>query len=211
MKIKVSIADDHPIVIQGIEKMLDNHPLIELIHTSKNGESLLRNLKTALPDVLLLDIQMPGQQGDELAAYVTQHYPEIRIMVLTNMDHPFHVRNMFKHGVKGYLLKSADKYELAEAIDSIYKGSNYIDRLLRDQLLYEVLDNKKAHNIPTITKREKEILDMIASEMTSPQIAKKLFISLSTVENHRSNLFLKLGVKNVVGLISKAAQLGLIK
>lgn len=211
MKIKVAIADDHPIVISGLEKLLDNHPLVTLIHSSKNGNALLNKLKLNTPDVLLLDIQMPGMQGDELAKIISAQFPLIAILVLTNMDQPFHVRNMFKNGAKGYLLKSADQYTLVEAIDTVYKGNQYIDISLRDQMLYEMLDIGKTSNIPTLTKRELEILELIAAEMTSPQIAKKLFISLSTVENHRLNLFFKLNVKNAVGLVRKGVQMGLIK
>lgn len=212
MKIKVSIADDHPIVLTGLEKILKGHPLVELCNISRNGESLLNNLELQVPDVLLLDIQMPGKQGDELAKIISAKYPAVSILVLTNMDQAFHVRNMFMNGAMGYLLKSTDQYTLIEAIETVSRGNQYVDPALRDQMLHELLDTKKrTSSLPTLTKREKEVLELIAEEMTSPQIAKKLFISLSTVENHRLNLLFKLGVKNAVGLVRKAIQFGLIR
>jgi DNA-binding NarL/FixJ family response regulator len=212
MKIKVSIADDHPIVLSGLEKMLKEHPLLELCGAFRSGDALLQGLQLVQPDVLLLDIQMPGKQGDELARIISETYPQIALLVLTNMDQAFHVRNMFMHGARGYLLKNADQYVLVEAIETVNRGRQYIDASLREQMLYEMLDTKHTHtSIPTLTKREQEVLELIAEEMTSQQIAKELYISLSTVENHRLNLFFKLGVKNAVGLIRKAIQFGLIK
>ncbi len=211
MKIKVSIVDDHPIVLKGMDRILSDHPDMELIHVSRSAEVLFNNLRLQLPDVLLLDIQMPGIQGDELAKQITERYPQIAILALTNMDHPFYVRNMLKNGASGYILKSADQSQLIEAITKLSRGEKYIDHTLKDTLFYGILSDSPSSSMPTLTKREQEILELIAEEMTSQQIAKKLFITVSTVENHRINLFYKFGVKNVVGLVKKGMQLGLIR
>ncbi len=211
MKIQVSIADDHPIVLMGLERMITEHPLVELCSISKNGDALLNSLQLKQPDVLLLDIQMPGKQGDELAKIIVEKYPTVAILVLTNLNQPFHIRTMFQNGVKGYLLKSADQYTLIQAIDTVHKGNQFIDPTLKGKMPLAVLGNKGITPTATITKREQEILNLICEGLTSAQIAKKIFITLSTVENHRLNLFLKLGVKNVAGLIKKATELGLIK
>ncbi|MCX2430390.1 response regulator transcription factor [Pedobacter sp. GR22-10] len=164
-----------------------------------------------LPDVLLLDIQMPGMQGDELAQAITAKYPGVAILALTNMDMPFHVRNMFASGVKGYLLKSATKNILVSAIETVSRGQQYIDISLKEQLAFELVEGRRSGMVPVLTQREKKILEMIAEEKTNPQIAGELFISLSTVENHRTNLFFKLGVKNAAGLVRKGIQMGLIR
>lgn len=204
------MVDDHLIVANGIATMLKDHPLIELINISKTGTELLKNLKKTQPDVLLLDIQIPDIQGDELAKIVVKEYPKIAIIVLTNMDQVFYVRNMFMNGVKGYLLKSTNTESLVEAITTVNRGNQYIDSAMREQMAYELLDTRKAQTKPMLTKREQKILELIAAELTNTEIASELFVSISTIETHRLNLFFKLGVKNSAGLVMKAIQLGLL-
>jgi len=199
MKIKVMIADDHPVVIQGIQRMLEGHPSIELCAVCRNGG-------------LLLDIQMPGKQGDELAQVISRTWPGIAILALTNLDQPFHVRNMLHNGARGYLLKSSEQEVLTEAIETVHNGGQYIDASLKESMYQDMLGSRsKGNAVPALTQREQEILELIASEYTSAQIAKKLFVSISTVENHRTNIFFKLDVKNTAGLVRKAIRLGLIK
>lgn len=210
-KLKLSIADDHPIVINGLEKILKGHSLIDLIYTANEGASLLEKLKQQQPDVLLLDIQMPGLQGDELCKIISDLYPAVAILILTNMNLTFHVRNLFMNGAKGYLLKSTSESVLVEAITAVSRGQQYIDVSLREQMAYEMTDSRRAKIKSMLTKREQKILEMIAEEKTNEDISKELFLSRSTVENHRINLFFKLEVKNAAGLVRKAIQLGLIK
>lgn len=212
MKISVTLTDDHPVVINGIQKMLAEYDHIVICDTCRNEETLMASLSVRQPDVLLLDIQMKGKQGDELALMVSGLYPQIAILALTNLDQTFHVRNMFLNGAKGYILKTTEPYDLIHAIETVHKGIQYIDVSLREQMLQDMLETRAVkNNIPALTKRETEILGLIANEMTSPEIAKKLFVSLSAVENHRLNLLFKLNVKNAVGLVKKAIHLGLIK
>lgn len=212
MSIRITIADDHHVVVEGLQRMLEGQPKVTICDVCMNGNALMESLAKQQPDVLLLDIQMPGTQGDELAKIITEQYPQVTILTLTNLNQTFHVRNMFLNGAKGYLLKSADQFTLLEAIETVHKGNQFVDPSLREQMLSEMLENRaKAHSVPVLTQREKEILELIASEYTSAQIGKKLFLSLSTVENHRINIFFKLGVKNVAGLVRKAIQLGIIK
>jgi DNA-binding NarL/FixJ family response regulator len=193
--------------------MLLEYPQLELLAACRNEHELLQALEGGQPDVLLLDVQMQGKQGDELAAIVSQKYPDIAILVLSNLDQAFHVRNMFMSGAKGYVLKTAEPDCLMEAIETVYNGEQYLDPALKNRMLSDlVLDTRATeHAIPALTVREKEILELIAEEMTSQEIANKLFISLSAVENHRLNLLFKLNVKNAVGLVRKAIQLGMIR
>ncbi len=212
MSIKITIADDHRIVVEGLQRMLDTQSKVTICDVCMNGNALLESLAKQLPDVLLLDIQMPGTQGDQLARLITETYPQVAILTLTNLNHAFHIRNMFLNGARGYLLKSADLFTLLEAIEAVHKGNQYVDPSLRELMLNEMTENRaKGNAIPFLTQREQEVLELIASEYTSAQIGKKLFLSLSTVENHRINIFFKLGVKNVAGLMRKAFQLGLVK
>ncbi len=211
MTIKITIADDHHVVTEGLQRILEGHPKVTICDVCKNGSELMKSLEKQLPDVLLLDIQMPDKQGDELAKFISGQYPSVGILALTNLNQAFHIRNMFLNGARGYLLKSTDLFTLIEAIEAVHKGSQYVDPMLREQMHHEVSRIRTGETmVPVLTQREREILELIASEYTSAQIGKKLFLSLSTVENHRINIFFKLGVKNVAGLVRKAIQLGLI-
>ncbi len=210
--IHITIADDHPIVLNGLEKMLGTYPYIKVIDCCPDVQTLLESLQKQKPDVLLLDVQMKGMQGDEAAKIISQQYPDIAILALTNLDHAFHVRNMFMNGAKGYLLKDADPDTLVEAIGTVYNGAQFLDKAFKGGNLKDLMSSSShAETMPKLTRREKEVLELIAEELSSAQIAKKLFVTLSAVENYRYNLLLKLNVKNVVGLIKKAIQMGLIK
>jgi len=210
MKINISIVDDHRIVTGGIEHLLSGHDRIAVQGIYHSGRSLLNGLEMQQPDVLLLDIQMPGMAGDELAQLITARHPLIGMLVLTNMDLPFHVRTMFACGVKGYLLKSASLDTLEDAIETVYRGQQYIDESLKDSLAFELVEGRRTGSHPVLTQREKKMIEMIAAEKTSAEIAGELFISLRTVETHRTNLFLKMGVKNAAGMVRKGIQLGLL-
>src|ERR1700744_6434281 len=122
MNINISIADDHPMMIQGLQHLLAHYPHITLLGAYLNGEELLHGLQATVPDVLLLDIQLPGQSGDELAPILLKKYPGLRILILTNFDSALHVNTLFRHGVHGYILKSAEEKMLITAIETVYKG-----------------------------------------------------------------------------------------
>jgi len=209
MKIRVSIADDHPVVINGLQKILSQYTKIELGDMCSNGSELLQSLEKFQPDVLLLDIQMPGINGEELAKIIHHTYPSISILTLTNNDTVFHVKNMMSNGAIGYLLKSSDPDMLIKAIETVYKGEQYIDPIMKELLVQESIGAKK-NILPVITLREKEILELIVHEYSSQEIAEKLSLSHRTIENHRLNLLFKFGVKNVAGLVRKAIQLKLV-
>ena len=158
-------------------------------------------------DVLLLDIQMPGKSGIELAAVITKQYRDIKIIALTNIDVVAQIKKILQQGVMGYLLKDANPATIINAIETVYGGEQYIQEQLRQQLLNS-LSAGNAKQI--VTRREKEILQLIVDEFTNQEIADKLFLSLRTVENHRNNLLQKLDVKNTAGLVKVAIQEGLV-
>jgi len=207
MSIKITIIDDHPLLIKGLQSMLGHHSDIEIIGAYRESTSLLRALQTDQPDVLLLDIQMQGQMGDELAPELHRLYPEVMILVLTNLEHRYYIRSMLQHGVKGYVLKSSDEQVLLEAIKTVARGKEYFDPVIRKQVLQEQKNNSF---FPSLTRREKEILKMLTSNYSSQEIADHLCLSKRTVENHRTHLLQKLDVKNSASLIHKAMELGLI-
>lgn len=206
MNINITIVDDHPVVAKGLQQILNEYQQIAICDICRNGDDLLNVLPLRQPDVILLDIQMPGRNGIELTEIIRKEYPKIGILALTNIDMIFQAQKILKNGALGYLLKSANPEMLVKAIETVKNGKQFIDPIIKEGLLLEVIEVTDN----SLTLREKEILQLIGSEYTSHEIAEKLFISHRTVENHRLNILSKLGVKNTAGLIKKAIQLGLI-
>lgn len=211
MNIKIAIADDHPLVINGLTHILANSTDMTITGSYQNGAELLEGIKVVQPDVLLLDIQMPGQTGDELAEIIAELYPSVKMLALTNLDNVFYIKNMLKKGVQGYILKTARENILLDAIRTVYNGEQYLEPVLKEKLLQDTIHSKQQRSTaPVLSRREKEILQYIASNLTSQQIADKLFISKRTVDNHRLSLLMKMDVKNVAALVKKAIQTGMI-
>ena len=214
MAITVTIVDDHPLAIAGIQTLLATSTDIIVINTFLNATSLLARLEIVQPDVLLLDVILPDMKGNEAAQYIKKQYPQIKIIALTSLDAPSMVRSMVHAGCNGYLLKGTDQHTLIEAIKAVYNGKEFIEPALKEQLLQTMLKAKRSNTSTSaaeLTKREKEILALIAAEFTTQQIAEKLFISSRTAETHRYSLMQKLEVKNTAGLIKAAIQLGLVE
>ncbi len=212
-RIKVSIIDDHPIVITGIEKVLALHHHIELIGCYQDADSLFRDLAGNRPDVLLLDIQMPGTNGEEIALQLQQTFPDIHILVLTGFDTIIYVRSMMQKGCKGYLLKNTSQQTLIEAIETVARGQQYIEPSIEKELVNSMLKlntGNKAPLVPKLTNREKEVLQLIVDECTSNEIAERLFVGQRTVEKYRLKLLQKLQVKNTAGLVKIALKMNLL-
>ncbi len=209
--IRVAIADDHPLVINGLHHILANSADMEVIASYTNGRELLKGLTAQQPDVLLLDIQMPGQTGDELAEIISAQYPTVRMLALTNQDNVYYIKNMLRKGVHGYILKTTREDILLEAIRVLYQGGQYLEASLKEKVLQDTLQAKKqTAATPVLSRREKEVLQLIAQNLTSQQIADQLFLSKRTVDNHRLSLLMKLGAKNAAAMVKTAIQLGLI-
>ena len=209
-KIHIAIADDHPMIIGGLRNMLSLYPHILLTGAYHDGASLMEGLQKEQPDVLLLDIQLPDKTGDTLAPVIVKKYPDIRILALTNLNSTLYIHNMFRLGVLGYVLKNSDPDMVIKAIETVYQGKEFLEPTLKDQLDEFTFKMKKEAALrPTLTEREKEILQMTVNGDTTQEISEKLFIGLRTVEYYRSNLLLKLEVKNMAGLIKKALKQGL--
>ncbi len=212
MPIRLAICDDHPLVISGLLNTLRDAPHINITATYREGVSLLQGLRAVQPDVLLLDIQLPGQSGTELAGIISKNYPEIKIIALTSIDTIPQVKAMMLNKCMGYLLKSnTDHQQLTTAIEEVYAGNIFIEPSLKDELTNRMLGIRtpKKTTQPRLTRREKEILQLIVDEKTNQEIADMLYISLHTVENHRFSLLKKLEVKNTAGLVKLALRAGL--
>ncbi len=209
--IKVAILDDHNMVLRGIETMLEDSDTIKVITTYNRGRQLLENISNNLPNVLLLDINLPDSNGMDICKELTKKHPELAIIALSNYSETGFIKNMLRNGAKGYLLKNTDKQELITAITTVHKGTNYLPRSIQDILLNDSIGNpSQVTFIPKLSRREKEVLNLIAKEHINQEIADILFISTKTVESHRNNLIQKLGVRNTAGLIRLAVEKGLL-
>ncbi|WP_254529575.1 MULTISPECIES: response regulator transcription factor [unclassified Sphingobacterium] len=209
--IKLAIIDDHKVVLDGLISMLSSEQRIQVVLVVQTADELNNKLQESSPDILLMDIQMPGISGIDLAYSVLKTYPELRIIAFSSFDESHYIKQILRNGAKGYLLKNADRQTIIEAIFQVAEGENYIDERLKSSLLQEsIFGHKRSmHDIP-LTNRETEILRLIAEEFTNQEIAEKLFIGLRTVETHRLNLNQKLGVKTSAGLVKQAIKRGLI-
>ncbi|MCU0402995.1 MAG: response regulator transcription factor [Chitinophagaceae bacterium] len=205
--IHVAITDDQQIILNGLQKIIAEAGDIQLTGIFTNGDDLLEALPEANPDVILLDIYMPGKNGIELAGIISKEYPSIKIIALTNVDIIPQVKKMLQQGASGYLLKDAAPEIIIDAIRKVADGEKYLYNDLQKQIMNNLFEPKSSH---VITRREKEILQLIVDEHTNQEIADKLFLSLRTVENHRNNLLQKLGVKNTAGLVKAAISQGLV-
>ena len=211
MQIKVAITDDHLLVINGIKTMLAPYNHITVVYETTDPEALLPALADHMPHVLLLDIQMPGHDGIEVCKLVSKQYPDIKVIALSSFMETHYVKQMLRNGAAGYLLKNTDPETLLSAIEKVHTGEQFLDDSLKQNLLNEVLSGQRTsqYEIP-LTRREKEILKLIAEEHSNQEIADKLYISLRTVETHRLNLTQKLAVKNTAGLVKEAIKRGLL-
>lgn len=207
MTIKVSITDDHQMVLRGLEALLTDVEQIKIVSTQENAKQTLAIIDVEKIDVLLLDINLPDINGIELTKQLLSRNRDLKIIALTNYEDVSFVKRILANGAKGYLLKNTHKEELVEAIKAVNSGQQYLQQKLRDKILSQSLGQIQDKALrPKLTRREKEVLQCIADELTTKEISEKLFISTKTVESHRANLMSKLGAKNSVGIVRIAIE-----
>jgi DNA-binding NarL/FixJ family response regulator len=205
MPIKVFITDDHYMVIEGIRSLLQSEKKIEWMGHATNAASCMAFLREQQPEVLLLDINLPDKSGIDLCKEIKEKYPDICILGLSSFNQQSFIQKMIQNGASGYLLKNATQVEIIEAIEAVVHG----DTFMSTEAAATMRENKDAE-IPVITRREKEVLQLIAEGLINKEIAEKLFISITTVDTHRNSLLSKFDVKNTANLIRLAAQYNLI-
>jgi DNA-binding NarL/FixJ family response regulator len=209
--IRIGIVDDHSLIISGLEQMLSDQNDCSILFTAQSGEEMMNQLEKQIPDVLLLDIELPDSNGIELCASVLKRYPALPVIALTNHDEIVYVKKMLRSGAKGYLLKGTNKQKLLQAIHTVTQGQQYMDTQVEQAVLQQALGGSRKDPVVRLTKRESEILALIASEHSNQEIADKLFLSVRTVESHRHSLNQKLNSKNSAGLVKEAYLRGLVK
>lgn len=205
--ISIIIADDHQMFREGVKSLLSDQKEFEFIGEAADGEEVLELLQEKAPDILLLDIEMPKMDGfDTLRELNTRNLPT-KVLVLTMHKSATFVKNILKAGASGYLQKDAGKDALIRAIHMVVDTGHYFSEDT-GKLILESFQEKNLHS--QISPREKEIIKLLADGLTTKKIAVKLFISPHTVETHRQNILLKLGLKNTAALIKYAIQKGII-
>lgn len=207
-KIKVLVADDHQVIIDGLEAIISDVAELEFAGGALNGNQVIEMVESKAVDMVLMDINMPEMDGLECTSYLNKHYPQIRIIALSMHDNPRLAKRMIKNGAFGFLLKNSSKENILKAIFEVKEGRNFFDPLLMQNFL-DVSNQKNSSSFAKkdlLTKRELEIIQLICQEKTTGEIADELSISTHTVESHRSNILLKLELKNSVGLVKWAIQ-----
>jgi len=202
MATKIFIVDDHYMVIEGIRSLLQNEKSVEWMGHAMNAASCLAFLTKQLPDVILMDISLPDISGIDLCKEVNTKYPSVFIIGLSTFNQQSFIQKMMDNGASGYVLKNANQDELIRAIETVIKGKTYLS-----EEASHTLRKENTTNI-VLTRREKEVLELIADGMTNTEIALKLFISVNTVDSHRKNLLAKFEIKNTAALIKLAVSQG---
>lgn len=207
-QIQLAIVDDHPVVIEGLQRLLGNKDFMNVAGSFTSGAAFLGFLKENRIDIALLDISLPDINGMELCKEIKKHSPNTCVLVLSNHSERSIIMQMLQNGASGYLLKNASADELLNCINEALNGqitfSNEIKQIIARPSAHEL----KA--VPQLTRREKEILHLISDGLTTPLIADKLNLSQLTIETHRRNLLQKFDVNNVAALIKVAVQQGLV-
>jgi DNA-binding NarL/FixJ family response regulator len=204
MKHKIFIVDDHPMVIEGFKTLLSQNENITIVGTAINAFEAIAFISKNEVDIAFIDINLPDINGIELCEKIKTEFPSILCLALSTFNDRSYVAKMIENGASGYLLKNSSKEEIYKAIDEVSKGNMYFN------VDYQTQNTSKYNQIPIITRREKEVLVLIAEGLTNQQIADKLFISITTVSSHRQNLMLKLEANNTASLIKNAVKFELI-
>ena len=213
---RIFLVDDHTIVRDGIRALLANEPGIEVVGEASHGQELLNLLPTTPADVVLLDMNMPVLDGLATTQRLLVEYPEVRILVLSMLSHERYIGQLLDAGANGYVLKSADKGEILVAIQTVAAGKQFLCSevglaMLRKVLAREeVVDDPETKKASQLTRRESEILQLLAEGFTTSEMAEKLFTSKRTIETHRQNILEKTNTKNTAALIKLAMTQGLL-
>ena len=194
---KVFLTDDHAILLSGLVRIINTEDDLEVVGTALSIKETQKRLETVNPDLLIVDYNLPDGDGLSLIQVLKRQYPKLKFIMLSMHEENHLIKEILKEGIDGYVLKKDSHAELLSAIRSARDGNLYLSSDIGSMLVKNLNSDEK----PILTVREKEILKLIAKEMTNRQIAEELFISERTVETHRKNILRKAGTNNLVGLI----------
>ncbi|WP_319544784.1 response regulator transcription factor [Ruegeria conchae] len=203
---RVLIVDDHPMVAEGIQSLLESFDEIDVVGTLSNGQEAVDQATQLEPDVILMDLNMPGLSGLNATEIILERLPETRILILSMHDSPEYISTALSHGAKGYILKDVPTEEIKQAIDAVMRGERYLCTGARGSLEPKEGDTREA-----LTGREQTILLELAQGKSNKEVAQSLDISVRTVETHRKNIKRKLGISSTAGLTRYALEHGVLQ
>lgn len=209
MTIRVLLADDHTLVRAGLRALLDALPEVNVVAEAADGDAALAQARTARPDVVLMDIAMPGLGGLDATPRLRREVPESRVIILSMHATGDYVEQAIRAGASGYMLKDAATDELALAVTTVAKGGTWISPAVSSLVIERYLDGGRAAADP-LTPRQKEILTLIAEGLGTKEIAFRLQLSSKTVETHRAQLMERLGLRDIASLVRYAIRNGLV-
>ena len=211
--IQVAIADDHTLLRKALAKLVASFDEYAVLFEADNGKEIKKKINEHLvPDLILLDVNMPEMDGFETAAWLNKNYPKIKVLALSMFSDERTIIRMLRQGARGYVMKNIDPEELKKALDSVMKKNFYLSEEISGKIISGLhKDADRLEDPPSLTQREKDFLRLICSEITYKDIAAKMFVSPRTVDEYRNSLFEKLKVKSRVGLVMYAMRNGLVE
>ncbi len=211
MTIRVLVVDDHSVVRTGLRRVLDAEQDIETVAEAPNAERAVFEALEHKPDVVLMDVVMPGKSGIEGTPTLLQAVPEAKVLVLSMQDDPRYVREAFDAGASGYVLKEAADTEVVAAVRAVAAGERYLHPALGARLIAAEAEERKRAEVDPLSEREREVLRLLALGHTNQEIAQMLFISVRTAETHRAHIMRKLGLSSRAELVRYALAEGLLE
>jgi DNA-binding NarL/FixJ family response regulator len=211
--VRVLLVDDHTLVRAGLRSLLEQIPAVQVVAEASNGREALSLIRAHLPNIVLMDLSMPGLNGLETLSRVTKIFPKVRVLILSMHASEEYVLQALNAGAAGYLLKGAEVAELKLAIKAVGMGDSYLSPPISKQVIanYLLRSSGKQSGLEQLTPRQREVLQLIAEGQTTRKIAATLNISVKTAETHRAQLMERLGVADVAGLIRYAIKIGLVE
>lgn len=210
-KITVAIADDHSLLRNALAKLINTFEGYSIIFEADNGKDLRKKIQEKeVPDIVMLDVNMPEMDGFETTQWLHKHYPQIKVMALSMLSDERTIIKMFRLGAKGYLLKNTDPEELKEALDSLMNKNVYLSEYVSDKLVSGLHQDENEKEV-VLNEKEREFLRWTCSELSYKDIADKMFVSPRTVDDYRQSLFIKLKVHSRVGLVMYAIKNGIVE
>jgi DNA-binding NarL/FixJ family response regulator len=209
--IRVLVVDDHAVVRTGLRRVLDAEPDIETVAEAATAERAVFEALDHKPDIVLLDVMMPGESGIEGLPALLEAVPDVRVLILSMQDDPRYVREAFQAGASGYVLKEAADTEVVSAVRAVAAGERYVHPALGARLIAAEAEERKRAEVDPLSEREREVLRLLALGHTNQEIAKLLFISVRTAETHRAHVMQKLGLASRAELVRYALSEGLLE
>jgi DNA-binding NarL/FixJ family response regulator len=207
---RVVVVEDHPVFAEGLLALLSDLPGVEVAGVAGTGEAAVELVDRVLPDVVLMDLRLPGMDGVEATARITAAHPEIAVLALTMMSDDNTVMAAIRAGARGYLLKEASPTEIARSLEAVAAGQVVFSATTGTRILSALASpGVRPRPLPELTEREREVLGLLATGLTNSAIAQRLFLSEKTVRNHVTNIFAKLGVTDRAAAVARARDAGL--